>query len=161
MRVRPSARDGGFLVDGERVPGPPVAVRALVEARLPAVDLRRSTDPLLRGLLAAGSCVPYRLGGHETGGLAVTGGPPRLVDAAGRAHPRRFAFGVPTEGVRWVTAVGIRPGVGSVTLEDSDAIARAALGLDHDGGPAAEAGVPSSGAASTERRTSGTGSRCV
>ncbi|MFC8665425.1 FAD/NAD(P)-binding protein [Streptomyces sp. NPDC057199] len=129
MRVRPSARDGGFLVDAEQVPEPPVLVRALVEARLPVVDLRRSTDPLLRGLLAAGDCVPYRLGGRETGGLAVTRNPPRLVDAAGRAHPRRFAFGVPTEGVRWVTAVGIRPGVGSVTLEDSDAIARAALML--------------------------------
>ena len=127
MRVQPSARDRGFLVDAELVPEPPVLVRALVEARLPVVDLRRSADPLLRGLLAAGDCVPYRLGGQETGGLAVTRNPPRLVDAAGRAHPRRFAFGVPTEGVRWVTAVGIRPGVGSVTLEDSDAIARAAL----------------------------------
>lgn len=129
MRVRPSARDGGFLVDAEQVPEPPVPVSALVEARLPVVDLRRSADPLLRGLLAAGDCAPYRLDGRETGGLAVTRNPPRLVDAAGRAHPRRFAFGVPTEGVRWVTAVGIRPGVGSVTLEDSDAIARAALSL--------------------------------
>ncbi|WUR81669.1 FAD/NAD(P)-binding protein [Streptomyces phaeochromogenes] len=129
MRVRPSARDGGFLVDAEQVPEPPVPVSALVEARLPVVDLRRSADPLLRGLLAAGDCAPFRLDGRETGGLAVTRNPPRLVDAAGRAHPRRFAFGVPTEGVRWVTAVGIRPGVGSVTLEDSDAIARAALSL--------------------------------
>jgi hypothetical protein len=31
--------------------------------------------------------------------------------------------------VHWVTAAGIRPGVGSVTLEDSDAIARALLGI--------------------------------
>ncbi|MGW2047256.1 FAD/NAD(P)-binding protein [Streptomyces sp. NPDC001858] len=127
MRVRPSARAGGFLVDAEPVAEPPVSVGTLIEARLPAVDVRRSANPLLSGLLAAGACVPYRLGGHETGGLAVTGGAARLVDAAGRAHPRRFAFGVPTEGVRWVTAVGVRPGVGSVTLEDSDAIARAAL----------------------------------
>ncbi|MEU3613619.1 FAD/NAD(P)-binding protein [Streptomyces sp. NPDC006872] len=127
MRVRPSARAGGFLVDAELVAEPPVFVGTLIEARLPAVDVRRSANPLLTGLLAAGACGPYRLGDHETGGLAVTGGAARLVDAAGRAHPRRFAFGVPTEGVRWVTAVGVRPGVGSVTLEDSDAIARAAL----------------------------------
>ncbi|MGW1785320.1 FAD/NAD(P)-binding protein [Streptomyces sp. NPDC002143] len=127
MRVRPSARAGGFLVNAELVAEPPVFAGTLIEARLPAVDVRRSANPLLAGLLAAGACVPYRLGDHETGGLAVTGGAARLVDAAGRAHPRRFAFGVPTEGVRWVTAVGVRPGVGSVTLEDSDAIARAAL----------------------------------
>lgn len=76
----------------------------------------------------------------------MTGGPPRLVDAAGRAHPRRYAFGVPTEGVRWVTAVGVRPGVGSVTLEDSDAIARAVLLL-----PAAEA--PSLSASLTTHQT--------
>lgn len=141
MRVRawaPGAQvaegvgEAGFLVDAESVDDPPVRVAALIEARLPAVDLRRSTDPLLRGLLVSGACGPYRLPGepgHEPGGLAVTDGPPRLVDAAGRPHPNRFAFGVPVEGVRWVTAVGIRPGVGSVTLEDSDAIARAALGL--------------------------------
>lgn len=44
-------------------------------------------------------------------------------------HPRRFAYGVPTESVHWVTAAGIRPGVGSVTLEDSDAIAAAVLAV--------------------------------
>lgn len=154
MRVRPSTAGGtgGFLVDAELVDEPPVRVSALVEARLPAVDLRRSVSPLLRGLLASGGCRPYRLGGHEPGGLAVTDGPPRLVDAAGRAHPRRFAFGVPVEGVRWVTAVGIRPGVGSVTLEDSDAIARAALGLT---GARPTRRKPSL----TIRQTSGTGSR--
>ncbi|MEW2114883.1 FAD/NAD(P)-binding protein [Streptomyces sp. NPDC005474] len=143
MRVRPTdgasgpglgLGESGFFVDAEGVSAaePPVLVKALVEARLPDVDVRRSASPLLRGLLAEGGCVPYRPGGHEaheTGGLAVTDGAPRLLDASGRPHPRRYAFGVPTEGVRWVTAVGIRPGVGSVTLEDSDAIARAVLGL--------------------------------
>jgi hypothetical protein len=66
---------------------------------------------------------------YETGGLAVTERPYRLLDAQGRAHPRRFAYGVPTEAVHWATAAGIRPGVDSVTLADSDAIARAALAL--------------------------------
>lgn len=32
--------------------------------------------------------------------------------------------------MHWVTAAGIRPGVDSVTLGDSDAIARAALGVE-------------------------------
>jgi hypothetical protein len=59
----------------------------------------------------------------------VTERPYHLIDAAGRAHPRRFAYGVPTESVHWVTAAGIRPGVNSVTLTDSDAIARAVLQL--------------------------------
>ncbi|UUU21178.1 FAD/NAD(P)-binding protein [Streptomyces sp. DSM 40750] len=157
MRVRARAPghgggvgEGGFLVDAELVDEPPVRVEALVEARLPAVDPRQSADPLLRGLLAAGACAPYRLDGYEPGGLAVTDGPPRLVDTAGRPHPRRFAFGVPVEGVRWVTAVGIRPGVGSVTLEDSDAIARAVLGLGPVGAEGPGTGTPGAEAAGAE-----------
>ncbi len=64
---------------------------------------------------------------YETGGLAVTERPYRLLDGQGRPHPRRFAYGIPTEAVHWATAAGIRPGVDSVTLADSDAIARAVL----------------------------------
>ena len=127
VRIRRSTADGVFLVDSETVPGPPVRCRGLVEARLPDVDLRRSANPLLRYLLTTGRSRPYHVGDYESGGLAVTERPYRLIDRTGAAHPARFAFGVPTEGVHWVTAAGIRPGVGSVTLEDADAIARAVL----------------------------------
>jgi hypothetical protein len=72
--------------------------------------------------------MPIRGGGHwVAGGVAVTRRPYRLLDAADRPHPRRFAFGVPTESVHWVTAAGIRPGVNSVILGDADAIARSCL----------------------------------
>lgn len=136
LRVTTSARDGRFVADSALVPHPPVAVRGLVEARLPETDLRRTSNPLLRHLRDTGQARPYRIDGYESGGLAVTERPYRVVDRAGHAHPARFAFGVPTEGVHWVTAAGIRPGVGSVTLEDSDAIARAMLGLESNRGAA-------------------------
>ena len=117
-----------FVVASAAVPRSAVRVTGLIEARLADVDLRRSANTLLRYLLATGQARPHRVAGdYECGGLDVTQRPYRVVDAAGVAHPGRFAFGVPTEGVHWVTAAGIRPGVGSVTLEDSDAIARAAL----------------------------------
>ncbi|KAB8182031.1 FAD/NAD(P)-binding protein [Microbispora catharanthi] len=133
MRVH--ARDGAFEAESAAVPGSAVRARVLVEARLPEIDLRRTADPLLRHLLGTGQCRPYVIGGrrgedgHETGGLAVTRRPYRLLDADGRAHPRRFAYGVPTESVHWVTAAGVRPGVNSVILGDSDAIARSVLAL--------------------------------
>jgi uncharacterized NAD(P)/FAD-binding protein YdhS len=104
-----------------------VRVTALVEARLPEPDLRRSADDLLAQLLKTGQCRPHTVNGYETGGLDVTQRPYRLIDRQGRAHERRFAFGVPTEGVHWVTAAGARPGVDSVTLSDADAVARAVL----------------------------------
>ncbi|MFI1484997.1 FAD/NAD(P)-binding protein [Streptomyces sp. NPDC020747] len=147
-RIRIDTRDGSFVADSGTVPGPTVRTRVLIEARLPEPDLRRTDDPLLRHLLNTEACAPYRIGTadggvYETGGLAVTERPYHLVDAQGRAHPRRFAYGVPTESVHWVTAAGIRPGVDSVTIADADAIARAVLALDRSAagtGPLAESG---------------------
>ncbi len=138
IRLRaPSGQDPDvevFTVNSDLVPGPPVSATALIEARLPAPDLARCADPLLADLLGSGQATSYRIRcadgtGYETTGLAVTEQPYQILDAAGRVHPRRFAYGVPTEAVHWVTAAGPRPGVNSVTFADSDAIARAVLAL--------------------------------
>jgi uncharacterized NAD(P)/FAD-binding protein YdhS len=134
MRVRIDRAAGVFVAESDCVGGAPLRARVLVEARLPEPDLRRTADPLLRDLLSTGQCRPFRIRGacgtsYETRGLEVTERPYHLVDAYGRMHPRRFAYGVPTEAVHWVTAAGIRPGVNSVTLGDSDAIARTVLAL--------------------------------
>ncbi|MEV7987519.1 FAD/NAD(P)-binding protein [Micromonospora sp. NPDC085948] len=117
-----------FVATSRVVPGPPVRAGVLIEARLPEADLSGTAEPLLRHMLDTEQCRPYRIpygngGRHETGGLAVTERPYRVIDAQDQAHPRRFAFGVPTESVHWVTAAGVRPGVDSVILADADAIA--------------------------------------
>ncbi|WP_217188927.1 FAD/NAD(P)-binding protein [Streptomyces buecherae] len=130
LRVDVSA--DGYRATSPYVPDSTVRARFLIEARLPDITLRRTGDALLRHLRDSGQCRAHRVatrdgGWYETDGLAVTARPFHLLDAADRPHPRRFAFGVPTEAVHWVTAAGIRPGVGSVTLTDSDAIALAAL----------------------------------
>lgn len=124
--VRPTA-DGMFLAHSPDVPGSDVSVTTVVEARLPEPDVRRTADELLGRLLRTGQCRAHVVDGYETGGVDVTPRPYHLIDRQGRPHARRFAFGVPTEGVHWVTAAGARPGVDSVTLSDADAVARAAL----------------------------------
>ncbi|MFE5398591.1 FAD/NAD(P)-binding protein [Streptomyces sp. NPDC056568] len=144
VRADPDAPGGPRFTGTGDIPGVRVHATTLIESRLPEIDLRRTADPLMNQLLHTGQCRPHRVPGadgedYETGGLAVTPRPYHLIDAAGTAHPRRFAYGVPTESVHWVTAAGIRPGVGSVTLEDSDAIAAAALALPR---PAAAAAPP-------------------
>ncbi|MER5971348.1 FAD/NAD(P)-binding protein [Streptomyces sp. NPDC002055] len=138
LEVRPGTPGGGagFTASSAEVPGSEVTVTTLIEARLPATDLRRTCDPLLAQLLKTGACRTHVADGYETGGLDVTRVPYRLVDAEGRPHPRRFAVGVPTEGVHWVTAAGARPGVNSVTLADTDAVGRAALRAVQPGAPA-------------------------
>ena len=134
-RARADAQAGLFVAESPLVPGSEVSVAVLIDARLPDVDLRRTADPLLKYLLATGQCQPHLItdpvgDSYETGGLAVTARPNHLINSRGCSHPQRYAFGVPTEAVHWVTAAGIRPGVNSVTLTDADAIARAALDLD-------------------------------
>jgi len=126
-RLEVRAEDGAWVAHSPDVPGSVVRTTTLVEARLPEPDVRRTADELLGRLLKTGQCRPHTVDGYETGGLDVTPRPYRLIDRQGRAHARRFAFGVPTEGVHWVTAAGARPGVDSVTLSDADAVARAAL----------------------------------
>nr|WTA00361.1 FAD/NAD(P)-binding protein [Streptomyces sp. NBC_00857] len=126
-RTSVQARDGVFVAESLDVPGSVIHATTLVEARLPEPDLRRSCDPLLSRLLKTGQCRPHRIDGYETGGLDVTRRPYLLIDRQGEPHSRRFALGVPTEGVHWVTAAGARPGVDSVMLSDSDAVARAIL----------------------------------
>ncbi|MFC8916048.1 FAD/NAD(P)-binding protein [Streptomyces sp. NPDC057116] len=125
MRVRPE--NGVFVADSPDVPDSAVAATTLIEARLPEPDIRRTGDALLAGMLAAGQCRTHVVDGYDTGGLDVTPSPYRLINGQGRAHQGIFALGVPTEGVHWVTAAGARPGVDSVTLADTDAVARAAL----------------------------------
>ncbi|MFF3306675.1 FAD/NAD(P)-binding protein [Streptomyces sp. NPDC002952] len=126
-RLRVRGEDGGWLADSPDVPDSAVRATTLIEARLPEPDVRRTADELLARLLKTGGCRPHTVDGYETGGLDVTPSPYHLIDNQGQPHARRFAFGVPTEGVHWVTAAGARPGVDSVTLSDADAVARAAL----------------------------------
>ncbi|EST34165.1 FAD/NAD(P)-binding protein [Streptomyces roseochromogenus] len=141
--IRIDLRSSTYVTTSTAVPGPPVRATALIEARIPDADVRRTADPLLLHLLGTGQATTHRISAacgttYHTGGLAVGTRPYRLLDAQGREHPRRFAYGVPTESVHWATAAGIRPGVDSVTLGDSDAVARAVLELE----PTVDAPVP-------------------
>ncbi|MEV7283728.1 FAD/NAD(P)-binding protein [Streptomyces sp. NPDC093252] len=145
-RLEVRCAEGAWVAHSPEVPGSRVRVTSLVEARLPEPDLHRTTDALLAGLLRTGQCRAHRVDGYGTGGLDVTARPYRLLNRQGVPHPRRFAFGVPTEGVHWVTAAGARPGVDSVTLSDADAVARAVLrvgaGTEAEAGVGVEAGAP-------------------
>ncbi|KAI1101079.1 FAD-NAD(P)-binding-domain-containing protein [Jackrogersella minutella] len=119
--------DGVWYAQSRRVPDSTVRVTTLIEARLPEMKLKHTADELLAYLLRTGQCRSHTIDGYETGGLDVTLSPYNLIDHQGRVHERRFALGVPTEGVHWVTTAGARPGVDSALLRDTDAVAQAAL----------------------------------
>lgn len=125
---------GTFGARSRVVPHADIEAATLIDARLPEPDLRKTSDSLLRGLVGTGHARTFALHDpnekpYETGGLDVEKANHRIVDSAGRPHPRRFALGVPTEAVHWVTAAGPRPGVNSVSLADADTVARTILTL--------------------------------
>lgn len=130
-QVRTDPTGACFLIGSTTIPGKQIRTTSLIEARIPKPDLKHSANPLLCFLVETGQCRPYHIpdpdGAYESGGLDVTPRPYRLIDAAGVPHSRRFAYGPPTESVFWFLNETIRPGIGSMILEDADAISRAAL----------------------------------
>ncbi|MFJ9362932.1 FAD/NAD(P)-binding protein [Nocardia sp. NPDC101769] len=141
MRVRADTRHECFVADSPLVGDSVASAHTLIDAWMPAPDLHRTADPLLRNLLRREEVRGYVIASpdgsrYRTGGLALSPGSYHPVDTVGRIHPRRYVFGVPTESVRWVTAAGARPGVNSVTLADGDAIAREILTAHRYEGPA-------------------------
>ncbi|MFE1833636.1 FAD/NAD(P)-binding protein [Streptomyces sviceus] len=117
MEVR--AEDGVFRASSPTVPGHSVEARALVEARLPGPTVRRALDPLLRALHDEG------VAESPDGLLRVDRADGRLLDRAGRPHPRRFALGPHTDGR--TPGAFTRPRTGGPAFRQNDATARAAL----------------------------------
>ncbi|MEU3840015.1 FAD/NAD(P)-binding protein [Streptomyces sp. NPDC028635] len=114
-----AAEDGVFWASSPGVPGVRIEARALVEARLPAPTVRDSREPLLRDLHADGAA--------ETpdGLLRVDPADGRILDRAGRPHPRRFALGPHTDARS--SGAFTRPRTGGPAFRQNDATARAAL----------------------------------
>ncbi|MEU6353567.1 FAD/NAD(P)-binding protein [Streptomyces sp. NPDC047072] len=117
MAVR--AEDGMFRASSPTVPGHVVEARALVEARLPEPTVRRARDPLLRALHAEG------VAESPDGLLRVDRADGRVLDRAGRPHPRRFALGPHTDGR--TPGAFTRPRTGGPAFRQNDATARSVL----------------------------------
>jgi glutamate mutase epsilon subunit len=110
----------------------PVELDAIIDARIPNPDVRRDSSGLVRQLLGNGTITSYVNTdddfAFDTGGMAVTDAPFRLVDCHGQAIPDLYALGIPTEHTRWFTQVGSsRPGVWGDFMADADSIAAASL----------------------------------
>jgi FAD-NAD(P)-binding len=132
-KVRPfeSGADAGFVAASPSVPGQ-VRASALIEARVPRPSIARSTDPLVEALYAQGALGEEKLPDAESGRLIGTGrlqvtADCRMVDAAGRTHPRRYAFGAWTSAA--TPAAFSRPWTDAPFFRQNDAAARGVLSL--------------------------------
>ncbi|MEU0843486.1 FAD/NAD(P)-binding protein [Streptomyces sp. NPDC005962] len=119
MTVETDPRRRVFRARSTSVPGSGVETRALVEARLPEPTVDRSRDPLLRALHRDGAAAT------PAGLLAVSPDDARVLDRAGRPHPRRFALGPYTDGRS--SGAFARPRTNAPAFRQNDATARALL----------------------------------
>ncbi|MEU8269818.1 hypothetical protein AB0B89_22000 [Sphaerisporangium sp. NPDC049002] len=115
-RVEPH-ETGTWRATGTTVPGPLTAL-GLIEARRPEPSVSRTRDPLVKRLYARGEC------SEEAGLLKVRLPDRRIVDHAGAAHPRRFAFGPWTTGGGGTT---LPRGLDAALIRHADALARTLL----------------------------------
>lgn len=120
-----------FRAGGSAVSGESVVATVMVDGRLQEPSASRTTDPLLADLLRRGEVAEEILVDDDgtvlrnTGEIRVRPADGALVDATGRAHPRRFAIG-PHTNVR-VAGAFTRPGTNAQSLRYNDAVARAVL----------------------------------
>jgi hypothetical protein len=106
----------------------------LVEACSPDARAGETASPLYAQLLADGSIAEHvnpaagRVPARNSGGLAVSRAPYRIVDASGHVCQRMFSLGLPNENTVWFTQVGSsKPGASTSFTRDAEAIAAAAL----------------------------------
>ncbi|HEX6354171.1 FAD/NAD(P)-binding protein [Actinophytocola sp.] len=136
MRISCERRGGRFVLWSPQVRGGRHAVSTLIDARIPRPQLDRDADPLIEQLLADGliseyvNVDPVTSTRFNTGAVAVSRAPFRVIGAGGSPDPHLYALGVPTENARWFTQIGNgRPGPLTGFHADADAIARDVLGV--------------------------------
>ena len=133
----------GFVGSSPAVPGGGVRARALIDAFLPRPDVRATTDPVIRSLLAAGELAAERLTGPDgrplQGGQLLADGGCRAIRADRSVHPRRFLLGPSVSGSAGSAGFS-RPGFNGAGFRQNDAVARQILGLLHS--PPSPAPIP-------------------
>ncbi|MER6343562.1 FAD/NAD(P)-binding protein [Streptomyces sp. NPDC001595] len=97
---------GRFTAWSPQVDEAPLRLAGLIDARVPAPDVRRDASPLVRDLYAHGTLTSYANGTFDTGGVAVTAAPFHPLDTHGRPVTDLHVTGIPLEGPRWFTQVG-------------------------------------------------------
>lgn len=102
----------------------------LIEARVPAVHATTATSPLIKQLLDTKIANPLIL--NPTKGDSVIDGAVNvdpvsnlLLDEHKTPQPGLYFWGVPTDGVHWLTAASPRPFVNDVSLRTANDIVKA------------------------------------
>jgi uncharacterized NAD(P)/FAD-binding protein YdhS len=120
--------NGTFIAFSKKEPTKKYAAHFLIEARLPKVANQFSLNPLTQQLLQSGLAVSHQLtlsSGEKffTGALMIDRKNNQMIDASGEIVEGLFCYGIPTEGLNWLTATTARPGTDPRNMREADVIA--------------------------------------
>lgn len=119
---------GTFVAYSASYPQQRYAAKQVLEARIQSTDIRRTANPLLRQLLADGIASPHKLyipkeAPFYTGAIALDPATSQLLDPNDQIQEGLYCFGIPTEGIHWLTAATAQPGTNAFNLRQADQIA--------------------------------------
>ncbi|MEI5993257.1 FAD/NAD(P)-binding protein [Candidatus Enterococcus mansonii] len=122
-------QSGVFLAYSKKNPSKKYQGHFLIEARLSKVANQFSLNPLTQQLLRDGLAELHQLAlasgeYYQTGALLVDQKTNQLQTKQGKKSNGLFCYGIPTEGVHWLTAATARPGTDPWNLRQADLIAR-------------------------------------
>lgn len=123
-----------FALESPVVPGSHVAARTLVDAWMPMPHPDRAADPLVAGLVAAGTMRSLRRPRADHPDLAcasadVVEGTGELVGADGAAWEGLFMVGIGVDGARRDAIQAPIPGINSASLREAGVVAQRLLDL--------------------------------
>ena len=125
--------DGQFLLKTPSDPKFSLQAKTLLEARVPAVNAPTAQNPLVQQLLHDGYAHTYELQLNadkrfQSGAITIDRQTQQLLDQ--KEHPQAglFFWGVPTEGVHWLTTASPRPLVNDVSLKTAEQIVKVIFG---------------------------------
>jgi len=119
---------GRFIGFSKNSPTEKYKTHFLIEARLPKTANQFSLNPLIHQLLKDGIASLHELTlttgeVYKTGALLVERTTNQLQSKEGERILGLFCYGIPTEGIHWLTAATSRPGTDPWNLREADVIA--------------------------------------
>lgn len=125
---RAESLDGSFRLRSRDLVAP-VHADYLIEARLPAPDIRRTADPVLQDLLAQGRIRPFCLrNGSPTAAIDVEVSTGRVFHRDGTVDEAFHVAGIPLNTLIGFTTISPVPGTDAPMLQETDRVARSLLG---------------------------------
>lgn len=120
-----------FILKSESIDDDQYQVTTLIDSRVPFPSLKQTENALLISMDKRGLIRAYQhpdKAGLGSGGVDILPHSFEVIDVCGRANPRIFAIGIPTENPRWFTQVGsATPGALSRFTQDASAVAKGVL----------------------------------